>query len=55
MGVAVHKDSPIRDIPDVATLRKILLSAPSVVHNKASSGIYSAKLIEKLCPAEALG
>jgi molybdate transport system substrate-binding protein len=55
MGVAVHKDSPIQDIPDVASLREILLSARSVVHNKASSGLYAAKLLEKLCPAEALG
>lgn len=55
MGVTVHVDSPIREIPDVESLRRLLLSARSVVHNKASSGIYSAKLLEKLCPAVELG
>ena len=55
MGVAVHKDSPIKAVPDTESLKAMLLEATAVVHNKASSGMYSAKLLEKLCPAAALG
>ncbi len=55
MGVAVHKDSPVTGIPDVESLKKMFLEAKAIVHNKASSGIYSAKLLENICPAAGLG
>jgi molybdate transport system substrate-binding protein len=48
MGVVVHADSPLRDVPDVESLKRVLRSASAVVHNKASSGIYAAALLEKL-------
>lgn len=54
MGVAVHTNSKITAIPNVDTLRRMLLDAKAVVHNKASSGIYSAKLLDKLCPVPAM-
>ena len=55
MGVVVHTDSGITDVPDVDALKRVLLGAQAVVHNKASSGIYAAKLLQDLCPAPALG
>lgn len=55
MGVVVHTGSPISEVPDVAAFKRILLDASSIVINKASSGIYAAKLLEQLCPAPALG
>lgn len=48
MGVVVHADSPAPDLSSAAAFRKALAGAGAVVHNKASSGIYSAKLLEKL-------
>jgi molybdate transport system substrate-binding protein len=48
MGVVVHADAPLRDIPDVETLKRTLTSASAVVRNKASSGVYAAKLLQKL-------
>lgn len=55
MGVVVHADSPIKDVPDVESLKRILAGATFVVRNKASSGIYSEKLLEDLGLAAALG
>jgi molybdate transport system substrate-binding protein len=55
MGVVVHKDSPVTEVPDVENLKALLLGASAIVHNKASSGIYAAKLLEQLCPAPGLG
>ena len=48
MGVIVHAQAPAPDVSDTAAFRRALLAASAVVHNKASSGIYSAKLLEKL-------
>lgn len=48
MGVVVHADAPAPDLGDVAALKRVLSGAGAVVHNQASSGIYAAKLIEKL-------
>lgn len=55
MGVAVHADSPITAIADVDDLKRMLSAASAVVRNKASSGIYTAKLLEKLGLVEKLG
>jgi molybdate transport system substrate-binding protein len=48
MGIIVHANAPAPDVSDTAAFRKALAAASSVVYNKASSGIYSAKLLEKL-------
>ena len=48
MGVVVHAGAPAPDVSDTAAFRRTLASASAVVYNKASSGIYSAKLMEKL-------
>lgn len=55
MGIVVHAQSNVRDIPDVESFKRLLLSASSIVHNRASSGAYAAKLLEDLCPATTLG
>jgi molybdate transport system substrate-binding protein len=54
MGVVVHHRSPVTAVPDVQSLERVLSEAAVVVHNKASSGIYAAKLIEKLGLAQRL-
>ncbi|HUF81341.1 MAG TPA: substrate-binding domain-containing protein, partial [Burkholderiales bacterium] len=48
MGIIVHANAPAPDVSDTAAFRKALAAASAVVYNKASSGIYSAKLLEKL-------
>jgi molybdate transport system substrate-binding protein len=55
MGVVVHADAQAPDVPDAAAFKRALTAADAVVHNKASSGIYAAKLLEKLGLKEALG
>ena len=55
IGVVVHAESAVKDVPDVNALKRIFLEATSVVRNTASSGIYAAKLLENLCPVPALG
>jgi molybdate transport system substrate-binding protein len=55
MGVVVHAKAQAPDVSDAAAFKRALQAASAVVHNKASSGIYSAKLLEKLGLKEALG
>lgn len=55
MGVVVHAQSPLKDVPDVESFKRALASATVVVHNKASSGIYSATLLQNLGLTDALG
>ena len=55
MGVVVHADAPAPDVSNAAAFTRTLAQATAVVHNKASSGIYSAQLIEKLGLKEKLG
>ena len=55
MGVVVHADAPAPDVSSAAAFTKALAAATAVVHNKASSGIYSAQLLEKLGLKEKLG
>ena len=55
MGVVVHARAPAPALGDTAAFRQALAGATSVVHNKASSGIYAAKLLERLGLQEALG
>ena len=55
MGVVVHANAAAPELGDTAAFKRALLGATAVVHNKASSGIYAAKLLEKLGLKEALG
>jgi len=55
MGVVVHAKSVAPGLGDTAAFKRALLGATAVVHNKASSGIYAARLLEKLGLKEALG
>jgi molybdate transport system substrate-binding protein len=55
MGVVVHGTAPAPALGDTAAFKRALLGASAVVHNKASSGIYAAKLLEKLGLKDALG
>ena len=55
MGVVIHADAPAPDVSSAAAFTKALAGASAVVHNKASSGIYSAQLLEKLGLKERLG
>jgi molybdate transport system substrate-binding protein len=55
MGVVVHAKAAAPALGDTAAFKRALLGASAVVHNKASSGIYAAKLLEKLGLKEALG
>jgi len=55
MGVVVHAQAAAPVLGDTAAFKRALLGASAVVHNRASSGIYAAKLLEKLGLKEALG
>jgi len=55
MGVVVHAGAPAPDVSDTAAFRRTLAAATAVIYNKASSGIYSAKLMEKLGLDKELG
>jgi len=55
MGVVVHAGAPAPDVSDTAAFRRTLAAATAVIYNKASSGIYSAKLMEKLGLDQELG
>jgi molybdate transport system substrate-binding protein len=55
MGVVVHANAAAPALGDTAAFKRALLGASAVVHNKASSGIYAAKLLEKLGLKESLG
>lgn len=54
MGVVVHANAPTPDLAGTEAFKKVMLSASAVVHNRASSGLYAAKLIEKLGLAKEL-
>jgi len=51
----VHAQSPIDAVADVEALKRMLASASAVVRNKASSGVYVAKLLDKLGLTQQLG
>lgn len=55
MGVVVHANAPAPDLSGTEAFKKVMLAASAVVHNRASSGLYAAKLLEKLGLAKALG
>jgi len=55
MGVVVHAAAPVPALGDTAAFKRALLGASAVVHNKASSGTYAAKLLGTLGLKDALG
>jgi molybdate transport system substrate-binding protein len=55
MGVVVHANAAAPELGDTAAFKRALLAASAVVYNQASSGIYAAKLMEKLGLDKALG
>jgi molybdate transport system substrate-binding protein len=48
MGVVVHAKGAVPGLADTAAFKRALTSASAVVYNRASSGIYTARLMEKL-------
>ncbi|HJQ61609.1 MAG TPA: substrate-binding domain-containing protein [Burkholderiales bacterium] len=54
MGVVVHADAAPPDVRDTAAFNTVLEGATAVVYNRASSGVYAARLLEKLGLAEKL-
>lgn len=54
MGIAVHAKAPRSGISDTEAFKKLVLGASAVVYNTASSGAYTAKLLEKLGLAQTL-
>lgn len=48
MGVVIHIDARAADLADAAAFKKLMSGATAIVYNQASSGIYAAKLLDKL-------
>jgi molybdate transport system substrate-binding protein len=55
MGVVVHAKAPIPELSDAVAFRKVVHGATAVIYNKASSGIYAARLLDRLELTKALG
>jgi len=54
VGVVVHAVAAAPGLGDTAAFKRALLNATAVVYNTASSGIYCAKLLERLGIVEEL-
>jgi molybdate transport system substrate-binding protein len=54
VGVVVRAGTPPPDVSSTEALKRSLLAADSVLHTRASSGIYVAKLLERLGIATAI-
>ena len=55
MGVVVHARAATPDLKDTAAFKKLVQNATGVIYNKASSGLYAAKLLDQLGLAHAVG
>lgn len=55
MGVVIHADASTPNLGNADAFKKFLFGATAVVYNQASSGLYAAKLMEKLGLVPALG
>jgi molybdate transport system substrate-binding protein len=51
-GVVVRAGVPMPDVSTVEALKRAVLEADGVVYNRASSGLYIARMLEKLGLAE---
>jgi molybdate transport system substrate-binding protein len=54
VGVTVREGAPAPDISSVERLKRSLLDAESLVYNRASTGIYFERLLERLGIADAV-
>ena len=54
MGIVIHADAAVPDVRDTSSFSTVLESATAVVYNRASSGVYAGKLLDKLGLAENL-
>jgi molybdate transport system substrate-binding protein len=55
MGVVIHASATKPSLSDTDAFKKVIVGASAVVYNRASSGIYAAKLLEKLALTKSLG
>jgi len=55
MGVVVHANATKPNVSNTDAFKKAILEASAVVYNRASSGLYAAKLLERLGLTKALG
>ena len=53
-GVVTRADAPTPDVATTEALKASLLAAESLVYNRASTGLYFEKLVERLGLAESL-
>jgi molybdate transport system substrate-binding protein len=53
-GVVVRAGAPVPDLSSVETFTRALIEADSLVYNRASSGLYIARLMERLGVATAV-
>jgi molybdate transport system substrate-binding protein len=54
VGIAVRAGAPVPAIRDEASLREHLLAADAVVFNRASTGLYMERLLERMGLASAI-
>lgn len=55
MGVVIHASASKPNLSNTDAFKKVMLGASAVVHNRASSGLYAAKLLERLSLTKPLG
>lgn len=55
MGVVVHVECPITQVPDGDAFKQMLAGASMLVHNTASSGIYAARMLGDMGLSHELG
>jgi molybdate transport system substrate-binding protein len=52
VGVAIRADAPIPDVSTADALKRVLLEADRIIYNRASSGLYVERLLQRLGIAE---
>lgn len=55
MGVVIHASAAKPNLTNTDAFKKVMLAASAVVHNRASSGLYAVKLLERLALTKPLG
>ena len=48
VGVVVRADAPLPDVSSTEALKRSLLEAEAIIYNRASSGLYVARMLERL-------
>jgi molybdate transport system substrate-binding protein len=48
VGIAVRAGAPVPDVSSSGALKRALLAAEAIIYNRASSGLYVARLLERL-------